>query len=79
MSVVVASAGRNPAEVMVGHEGFGLVALRIEDLAELGLDPVDDPQPDEPDHALVVGNKTQSKCRQLAKRSTWIIPPPPVS
>ena len=76
MSVVIAREGRDPAEILVGHDGFGLVSLTVEDLASVEQVVVHDPQDDEPDHALVVGTKTQGRRREMAKASRWVIRPP---
>lgn len=59
MSVVLATdleqAGRSPAELLVGHDGYGLVAIGVDVLIELGLTVWPDPFPEEPAHAVVVG------------------------
>lgn len=75
MSVVIAIAGRDPMEVLEGHEGYGLVALTIEDLIEVGQVLVPDPLPEEPDHAVVVGRKTDGRMKTMAKASQWVINP----
>lgn len=76
MSVVVARADRDPREVLVGHDGFGLVELSLEDLEGVGQQLAADPLPEEADHALVVGNKTDSRKRNMAKAARWVVPPP---
>jgi hypothetical protein len=79
MSVIVARDGRDPTSCLVGHDGFGLVALTIEDLTVCEQQLIARPLPDEPDHALVVGVKTEGKRRDLSKRAVWIVPPPAIS
>ena len=76
MSVVVVREGRDPQEVLVEHEGFALVSLSLENLAECDQRLVADPQPDEPDHAIVVGHKTDGTRRKMAKASRWVVSPP---
>ncbi len=75
MSVVIAREGRDPREVLLGHDGFGLVELTIEELEAAGQEVVRDPLPEEPDHALVMGTKTLATRRLLAKTRRWVVPP----
>lgn len=75
MSVVVARDGRSPLEILKGHDGYGLVELNIEDLIHANQYLQADPLPNEPDHALVVGPKTLSCRRTMAKSSRWIVDP----
>lgn len=75
MSVVVARPGRAAAGVLVGHEGFALVALSLGALEEAGQRLVPDPLDDEADHALVVGNKSLATKRRLAKAAVWVVRP----
>jgi len=75
MSVSVAAAGRDPREIMRGHEEFGLVELSIEDLEAAGQVLVPRPMEDDPHHAEVIGDKRTAK-RELAKACRWVIPPP---
>lgn len=76
MSVTVARPGRAPEEGLAGYNDFGLVSLHVKDLEALGQVVIADPQPDDPDHALVVGEKSRSCRRQMSKISTWVIRPP---
>jgi hypothetical protein len=77
MSVVIAREGRDPNEVLVGHEGFGLVELTIQELNAVGQEVLRDPLADEPDHALVMGTKTLATRRHLAKTCRWVVRPLP--
>jgi hypothetical protein len=77
MSVVIAREGRDPSEVLAGHEGFGLVELTIEELEAAGQEVIRDPRPEEPDHALVIGAKTLATKRCLAKTCRWVVRPFP--
>ncbi|MGH9088468.1 MAG: hypothetical protein ACRDYZ_10225 [Acidimicrobiales bacterium] len=76
MSVVVAENDRDPSEILVGHDGYAVVALTVGELEELGQGVVRDPQPVEPDHALVRGPKTKAVRREMARRARWIVGPP---
>ena len=76
MSVVIARADRDPQEVLQGHPGFGLVELGEVDLEALGQEIVSDPLPQEPDHALVVGDKPKGVQRNIAKAAHWVVRPP---
>lgn len=78
MSVVIARGGRTPEDLLKGHEGYGLVSLSLETLTENGLELELDPLEDEPDHALVVGKKTDGCRKRLSKASNWEIKPPSV-
>jgi hypothetical protein len=75
MSVVIAREGRDPFEVLVGHDGFGLVEFTIAELEAAGQDVVRDPLTEELDHALVVGSKTLATRRHLAKTCRWVVRP----
>jgi hypothetical protein len=76
MSVVLVRQGRLPAEVLRGHEGFGLVALTVDVLEALEQRLVVEPLADEPDHAVVIGVKTGGRKRAMAKAAVWVIRPP---
>ncbi len=76
MSVVMVRAGRDPSEVLIGHEGFGLVSIPTDSIAAAGLEVRPEPVDGEPDHAVVVGPKSQGTSRALSRASTWIVRPP---
>lgn len=65
--------GRNPAVILEGHEGFGLVAFLAGLARRLEQKVVLDPIPDEPAHAHVVGIKTKKTSRAFAKESNWVV------
>lgn len=77
MSVSVASPERQPDELLVGHPGFALVELTVEDLAAVGQELVRAPTKDDPHHAEVVGRKTKATRKTLARSATWVVRPPP--
>ncbi len=61
---------------MRGHEGYGLVALTVEELEAAGQTLVPMPTDDDPFHAEVVGTKSKATKRELAKTARWVVPPP---
>lgn len=80
MSVVLAdlvtASGRGSAHVLQGHDGFALAQITA-GLARSKQQGVQrDPLFEEPAHALVFGNKTDSVKKTFAKGCTWIVPPP---
>ena len=79
MSVVLAelvtASGRGPAHVLHGHNGFALAEITV-GLARAKQQGVQrDPVPEEPAHALVFGNKTNSVKKTFATQCIWIVPP----
>ena len=76
MSVVVAERCAGPEAVLEGHEGFALVRIPMSAVRAKGLEVVPAPTEAEPAHALVVGKKTRSVRKALARASEWIVPPP---
>ncbi len=80
MSVVlgdeVLAAGRDPASVLTGHDGFALAAIPAAVVRSCGQGVMRDPMPGEPHHALVYGYKPKSVQRRFAREATWVIPPP---
>lgn len=80
MSVVlgndVLAAGRSPESVITGCEGFAVASFQA-GLARLkGQGVMRKPLRDEPAHAEVFGNKTDSVKKAFTKNSIWIIAPP---
>lgn len=62
--------------VMVGHAGFGLVALEAGRFRSKQQTIFPDPLPEESSHSKVCGPKTDSRRRWFAKQASWVIPPP---
>ncbi|MDE0624879.1 MAG: hypothetical protein OXH99_00635 [Bryobacterales bacterium] len=75
-SDVIASERGNVERVMVGHKGFGLVALDAGRFRSRQLTIFPNPLPEETSHAKVCGPKTASRRRWFAKQAQWLIPPP---
>lgn len=73
--------GSPPSSVLVGHDGFGLASITAQLARDLGQAIVRDPQPGDPAHGLVFGNKTDSIRKKMAKAAAWEVspnlPPPP--
>ena len=80
MSVVLAElvlqSARTPQHILVGYDGFSLVAISAGLVRSKQQGIVRDPIPGEPAHALVFGKKTDSVRRALARGSKWIVGPP---
>lgn len=79
-SVVVAPSNRTTCERAAGvlrrHEGFGLAAVTVGRVRELGHAVVLTPTADEPAHASILGRRSKRTRRLLAESCTWAIPPP---
>lgn len=77
MSVDIWEQGREPDDLLVGHDGFGVVWVTVGDVRKLGLEVVRDRHPDNPYHALVRGKKTSGIKRRLAVAARWFRMPEP--
>lgn len=75
-SDVIASERGIVERVMVGHKGFGLVALDAGRFRSRKQTIFPNPLPEETSHAKVCGPKTASRRRWFAKQAQWLIPPP---
>lgn len=76
VSVYIATECRLPSVALDGHEGFGLIMLTEELVRECQLQIVEKEQPGPPGHVLLVGPKTYSVKRRLAKGAKWVVPCP---
>lgn len=61
--------------ILQGHEGYAVASFTAKAARDAGLAVVSDPLPDNPAHAVVVGNKTGSRRKALVKACTWIVAP----
>ena len=76
VSLYIATECRLPSVALDGHEGFGLIMLTEELVRECQLQIVGKEQPGPPGHVLLVGAKTYSVKRKLAKGAKWVVPCP---
>lgn len=76
MSVIIVKDGRDPQDAIKGHPGYALVSIPIDLLIELEQELTPAPLADEPDHVLVIGNKTGGRRTRMRKECVWVIPPP---
>jgi hypothetical protein len=79
MSVFLASLLDDERLPLEGHPGYGLAAFTTGLAHECGLavllDSLSDSHPAAHAHALVIGPKTGSVRRRLARGSEWVVPP----
>jgi len=63
-----------PARTLEGHDGFGLIALTVEEIRSVGLDVEQRKLDENPAHAIIVGNKTQGRRKKLSlfASARWI-------
>jgi hypothetical protein len=73
LATVIHAAGLPLSSALAGHEGYGLVGFTAGLVCSLGQIVVRDPQPSDPAHGLVVGNKTESRRKHLMEGSEWVI------
>lgn len=65
-----------PEELLLGHEGFGILAIDAADLCAEGLDVEFAPSDQEgPAHVAVRGDLTRSVRRRLANKAQVVKPP----
>ncbi len=78
LASLVRSAGQRPSDLLQGHPKFGLVSLTAGQARALLLSvTANPPVSGEPAHGWVVGKKTKSTRRRLAKLCLVVIAPPP--
>jgi len=79
MSVGIASVAaendRTPTDMLVGHQDYGLVGFPVHAARLAGQAIRRSPLENQPEHGEVVGKKTRSVRRQLARASVWVVPP----
>lgn len=73
---VITSEQSTVKRVMVGHEGFGIVALEAGRFRSEQQTIFPNPLPEESSHTKVCGRKTASRRRRFAKQAIWVISPP---
>lgn len=72
MSSYLADECGTPEKALEGHEGFGLVAFKVDLAREKGMKIVRRDAPGPKGHVLVVGNKTGGVRKALKKGSIWV-------
>jgi hypothetical protein len=77
-SDVLEAEGKPLSAALEGWEGYGLVAIPLTVLEELGLEVKPDPTRDDSSHTLVLGNKTGSIKKRLVEASEWVVDVPGV-
>src|SRR5690242_7589464 len=75
LSMTLASQCADPASLVSGMEGAGVVRVSVSELRKLGQGFVRDPTEQDPAHVLVFGNKPRSFGRKVAQAATWVITP----
>ncbi len=82
MSVLLAEdvigSGRGPNDVLSNDYGFALASITARLTRDCSQGVARDPLPDEPSHAVVFGNKTDSVRKRLALGSQLVATPPAV-
>ncbi len=74
LTSVLEAEGLPASAALAGHEGYGLVGFTAGLVRTLSQIVVRDPQPNDPAHGLVVGNKTEGRRKQIVAASQWVVP-----
>ena len=75
LAAMVLGAGRTPQDTLVTFSGFGLVAFTAGLVRAHGQIVVRDPEPQEPADAVVIGHKSKTLKKTLARTSRWVVLP----
>ncbi|HEY0984828.1 hypothetical protein [Schlesneria sp.] len=70
------SVGRGPADVLQGHDGYGLAQITAGLVRAYEQGVQRDAQPEDPAHALVFGKKSNAARRAFSKECQWVVAPP---
>lgn len=74
---VVLATGRTVESLVPGDGGDALVEFEVGQVRGLGFEVVASPEPDEPAHANVIGDKAKRSTRRLlADLARWTVPEP---
>jgi hypothetical protein len=76
MSAFLADVVGDPAMILAGHQGYGLVAFTAGLARELGQRVVHDVEGGGRGHVVVVGNKTHGVRKRLRAGCVWVFRPP---
>ena len=75
MSAFLEDHGNTIAEVLNGHESFGLAAIKVGLVRSQGLKIFHAPLPSLPSHVEVHGPKPKRVMSALAKAAVWLVEP----
>lgn len=76
MSCYLARKCNDPLQVLAGHEGFALVAIKVETLRSCNLRVLDAPRNHlPPGHVHVVGDKPKQVQKKIARECRWVVEP----
>lgn len=75
MSVVIAKDS-TLERVLDKHEGYGVWSVRAGCIREIPFIIAPYPEPDEPAHAFVIGDKTRGRRKMLVRCGWWEVRPP---
>ncbi|MBI2930471.1 MAG: hypothetical protein HYY16_02370 [Planctomycetes bacterium] len=74
----IIAAGGSPANALLRHPEHALVSITAGDARKAGQKVAREPLADQPSHAVIVGNKTYSVKRSLARAARWVFVPPEI-
>lgn len=75
LSMTLASGCADPARLIEGFEGAGVIRVPVRELRLLGQGFIRDPTPNDPAHVLVFGPKAGSFGKKVLKHASWMITP----
>lgn len=73
---LLSAAGMSEDDALAGYDGYGLVALRVGQVRELGQAIVRRPTDRDPAHVEVVGKKTRAIKKAFKRAAVWVVCPP---
>lgn len=73
---LVRETGRRPEDLIASFPGFGLATISAGFARELQQGVIRAPEPDEPAHSHLVGKKSKSVQKALARHAEWVVVPP---
>jgi hypothetical protein len=75
LSMTLASQCDDPASLIIGFDGAGVIRVSVRELRALGQGFVRDPTDQDPAHVLVFGPKPNAFGKKVARAARWVIPP----
>lgn len=73
LAQIVFATNRNHEEVLQGFDGYGLASLTAGQARGCKQGVQHSPEPNEPAHGFIVGNKTKAARRCLAASAMWVV------